>query len=132
VGEPRWRQAHKALVIKALNSWKGSPTDMVLVMSDEKQGAPLPGSGSGKILRAQAAALIWELKHNSKRSAEPLYRGSHEKPRGVQPWTTSRKVAELWAAKNQGQVFTLPPGTEGLRVAAYLGADPEREWIVST
>jgi hypothetical protein len=60
-----------------------------------------------------------------------LYRGSHREPKGWEPWTSSRQVAELWAEKNHGQVFELPSGTKGLRVSDYLGSDPEREWIVS-
>lgn len=130
--EPRWRQAHRNLVTEALREWKGFPSAMRLLMADERQGAPLPGSGSGKQLRAKAAALLWELEHKSKASRYPLYRGSHEKPDGEEPWSTSEKVAKIWAAKNHGQIFTLPAGTKGLRIADYLGSDVEREWIVSS
>jgi len=127
---PRWRQDHRALVIKAMHSWKGSPTDMVIAMEDERDGRPVPASGSGKMMRAQAAALAWEFKHKAKK-APPLFRGSHEQPKGYQPWSSNREVADLWAAKNHGQVFTLEHA-KGLRIADYLGSDPEREWIVLT
>lgn len=96
------------------------------------QGTSQPNSGSGKILRAQAAALLWELQHHSKVSRIPLYRGSHEAPRGFQPWTTSKALAEKWAGRNNGEVYELPGSTKGLRIADYLGSDVEREWIVSS
>jgi len=128
--EPRWVQSHDALVEAALHSWKGGTGEMVIHIGDERTGAPVPPSGSGKKARTQAAALLWEIAHKAKASP-PLYRGSHREPKDWEPWTSSRKVAELWAAKNHGRVFELPSGTKGLRVADYLGSDPEREWIVS-
>ena len=56
--EPRWSQAHDVLVRDALNDWKGDTAMMVLHMQDEEAGAAMPGSGSGKIARARAAALL--------------------------------------------------------------------------
>lgn len=131
--DPKWRQGHHELVVAAVNSWKGDPVEMVLHARDEREGAPQPGSGSGRQKRAQAAALLYEMKHNSKVSRKPLYRGLHIKPQGEQSWSTFRKVAELWAGKNHGQVFELPAGTRGLQVSDYIGSpDPEKEWIVKT
>lgn len=130
--EPRWAQAHAALVKAALQSWKAESATMPVLIRDERHDAPLPDSGSGKKMRAQAAALLWELEHKARRSPQPLYRGSHENPKGLNSWTSFLKTAELWAAKNNGKVFTLPKGTKGLRVSDYLGSDPEREWLVET
>lgn len=131
--EPRWSQDHRELVVAALNSWKGDPIEMTTHIGDERVNAPQPGNGTGKQWRAQAAALLYELKHNSRKSGRPLYRGSHVEPRGEQSWTTWLRTAQLWAGKNHGRVFELPAGTRGLRVKDYLvGDDPEREWIVQT
>lgn len=100
---------------------------------DERRGAPPPGSGSGKIRRAQAGALLWELDHHARPTPRPLYRGSHLEPQGEEAWSERRAVAKTWARKNSGRVFELPTGTLGLRVADYIenGLDAsEREWIV--
>ncbi len=102
---------------------------MSIHMQDERERAQVPPSGSGKIQRAQAGALLWEMDHKSKPSP-PLFRGDHEDPRGAQPWTSVEAIAAKWAAKNGGQVFTRPAGTRGLRIADYLGSDPEKEWII--
>jgi hypothetical protein len=91
---------------------------------EEREGAPLPGSGSGKHMRAQAAALLWELENRPQTSPKRLYRGSHVEPRGFQAWTESRRVARHWAKKNGGQVFVLDRAV-GLRLGG-----PEREWLV--
>jgi hypothetical protein len=45
---------------------------------------------------------------------------------------SASKVAEKWAAKNNGKVFEKPKGTKGLRIADYHGYDPEKEWIVKS
>lgn len=130
---PVWRQAHEELVLAALISWKGDPVEMNIHIADERGNAPLPANGSGKQKRAQAAALIYEMTHNNTVSRKPLFRGSHETPRGEQSWTTSRKIAERWAAKNNGQVFELPAGAEGLRVEDYFyDTMNEKEWLVYT
>ena len=131
--EPVWHQSHDALVLDALHSWKGDPVEMNIHIADERGNAPLPASGSGKQKRAQAAALIYEMTHNNTVSRKPLFRGSHETPRGEQSWTTSRKIAERWAAKNNGQVFDLPAGTRGLRIEDYFyDTMNEKEWIIHT
>lgn len=129
--EPRWRQSQEALVAKALHSWKGDPVEMNLHMEDARTSAPLPGSGGGKQLRAQAEALMWELAHKSKPCPRTLYRGSHQEPHGPQAWTTLASYARTWAAKNGGRVFELPKGTRGLRIEDYISSfAEEREWIV--
>lgn len=130
-GDPRWRQSHRQLVADALRSWKGDPVSVRLHFRDEELGAPLPGSGSGKILRARAGALLWELAHNARPATRVLYRGSHLVPDGPQSWSESRKVAELWARKNGGRVFTRARGEPALRVADYTASafESEREWV---
>jgi len=130
-GEPRWRQSHRELVVGALRTWKGAPAELRLHLLDEQVGAPLPGSGTGKIMRARAGALLWELAHNARPATRVLYRGSHLEPDGPQSWSESRKVAELWASKNGGRVFTLPKGAPALRVMDYTSSafDSEREWV---
>lgn len=106
---------------------------MNIHIADERGNAPPPANGSGKQKRAQAAALIYEMTHNNTVSRKPLFRGSHETPRGEQSWTTSRKIAERWAAKNNGQVFEIPAGAEGLRVEDYFyDTMNEKEWLVYT
>ncbi len=129
---PAWVQHHRALVTAALRSWSGSPAEMKLHLDDAAVGAPMPASGSGKIMRAQAEALAWEIAHAPRRSRGTLYRGSHVEPRGVQSWSSRRKVAERWAVKNGGRVWTLPPGTPGIRRTDYASTvfDEEAEWLV--
>ena len=131
--EPRWRQAHDVLVRDALTAWKGDPITLRLHMGDAESGAPYPPSGSGKIMRTQAVALLWELEHRPRTSSKPLYRGDHEKPSGVQAWSERKSVAERWAAKNHGRVWMTPKGAPGLRVADYIDStmnEAEREWLV--
>ena len=131
---PAWVQHHRALVAAALRSWSGSPAEMKLHIDDVGAGAPVPGNGTGKMMRAQAEALAWELAHGLKRCPRALYRGSHVEPRGVQSWTTRRKVAERWAARNGGRLWTLPAGTLGLRRMDYASTafDEEAEWLVDS
>lgn len=128
----RWVRDHKPLVSSAIRSWKGDPSEIRLHMHDEISGGPVGASGTAKVRRAQAGALLWELRHNAKRCPRPLYRGSHMEPKGVQSWTTLRKVAELWAAKNNGKVWEQPKGTKGLWTLEYTSSafDSEREWLV--
>ena len=132
--ELRWRQDHAELVRGALRSWKGHPVTMLADMKDEADGAPWPGSGTGKVWRAQAAALRWELAHRARPSPRALHRGSHLEPDGPQSWSESLAVAKTWAAKNGGRVFSRPKGTRGLRVADYTTSafDDEREWVVDS
>lgn len=129
----RWRQAHAKLVRAAIGSWVGWPTDMHIHMRDEQAGAPQPSSGTGKEMRAQAAALLWELRHKA-RATPLLYRGARRPPAEIDSWSESRAHAEKWAKKSGGQVFELPAGTaKGLRFKDY-GIDPfgEAHWIVET
>ena len=130
--DPVWRQSHEELVVSALRSWKGDPSSMRIHMDDELLGTEAPGSGSGKMMRAQAAALLWELRHSAIPTPTKLYRGSHQAPRGCQPWSESSRVAAIWSKKNGGQVWTLPKGTPGLPIYRYANVMDmnEREWIV--
>lgn len=130
--EPRWRQEHRALVAHALRSWKGSPAEMKLHLRDVDAGAAIPSSGTGKLMRAMAEALRWELGHNAKATARPLYRGSHERPVGVQSWSSRQSVAQAWAGKNSGRVWIAPRGIRGLRIADYTSSafDSESEWLL--
>lgn len=132
--EPRWRQAHAALVRDAVRSWKGDPVNLRAHMDDEATGAEWPSSGGGKIRRAQARALMWELANRPSPSPRKLYRGSHVYPVGVQSWSESPAVARRWAGRNGGRVFETPKGTRGLRATDYgtSAFDSEREWIVDS
>jgi|GEM_PF-6650540 len=127
-----WRQDHRELVIAALRSWRGAPATVNNEIYSIRQGEPTPDGGHGKQQRAWALALLWETLHNPRRSAYALYRGSHIPPQGLQSWSGRRKVAEMWAKKNNGQVFMLPKGTLGLRASDYIDNDlfGEREWVV--
>jgi hypothetical protein len=140
-GTPQWVQPHDALLLDALHSWVGGPATMMIHMQDEMAGLPVPSSGSGKKMRAQAAVLLQELQQNSRRCPKPLYRGAKVNPVGLgyQSWTTRRKTAEAFARRNDGTVWELPKGTMGLCVADYLAKHfvglnayfaPEAEWIV--
>lgn len=64
----RWSQNHRALVAAALRSWSGHPVEMRLHLDDAAANAPQPGSGGGKIMRAQAEALAREIQHSVTRS----------------------------------------------------------------
>ncbi len=129
--EPRWRQAHPALLRGAIGGWKGCSAQMKIHLQDVRNGGPIPGSGTGKILRAQAEALLWEFRHAARRCPRPLYRGSHRDPGGVEAWSSRRKVAEAWARKGRGKVFRLPRGALGLRTLDYVPSLPEEnEWLV--
>lgn len=128
-----WSQAHEVLLADALYSWKGAPSSMRIHIADEQAGVPVPSSGSGKQMRAQAAALLWEIRHHATAAPRKLHRGSHENPAGLCCWSERAGVARHWASKNDGRVHELPKGTRGLRVADYITSsmdDAEREWIV--
>lgn len=79
--EPRWSQAHDVLVRDALSDWKGDTAMMVLHMQDEEAGVAMPSSGSGKIARARAVALLWEIEHKAK-PAPPCFGVPERRPRG--------------------------------------------------
>ena len=133
----QWRQDHAALVRDALWSWKGWPSSMAIHMRDEREGAPIPGSGSGKQMRAQAAALLWELAHNARVTERPLYRGSHVDPSPglIAAWSENKATARYWAKKGGGAVQELPAGVRGLRVRDYVHSqadEAEREWLIPT
>jgi hypothetical protein len=137
-GDLRWVQPHDELLLDAFRRWKGDPTEMLLFMRDEREGADFPSNGTGKKWRAQAAALLQELQSNARSSRLPLYRGAAIDPFGRGPfgWTTNRKVAERFAEKVGGKVYELPKGTRGLEINFYLGKHhsyaSENEWIVDT
>lgn len=57
----RWVQDPEDLLLDAIQKWKGSPTDIELHLRSLLSGAPGPGSGSGKIMRLQAEALLKAL-----------------------------------------------------------------------
>jgi hypothetical protein len=127
---PRWVQPHDELLADALWSWKGWPSTMRLHMQDI--GGSIPGSGSGKQMRAQAEALAEELRR-AKPSPRALYRGDHRQPEGLTAWSELRSVAQTWAKKGGGKVWVLPRGTRGLRVEDYISSQAnviEREWLV--
>lgn len=129
-----WEQPHEELLSDALHSWKGSPSDMRIHLSDEQAGAPEPGSGSGKQMRAQARALLHELETNSRLNDKTLYRGDHRDPEPHSEWSESRKVAETWARKGGGTVHVRKPGEgQGIRIADHISSqinDAERGWIL--
>ncbi len=130
----RWRQDHSELVAEALRRWKGWPSDAQIHMREEREGQPQPSSGSGKQLRAQGAALLWELTYRSRPSSRALHRGAHKAPGGFAAWSERKAVARHWASLNGGEIMTLEPGqARGLRIADYAvsGLDEsEREWII--
>lgn len=133
---PRWVQPHETLVMDALASWVGSPSDMRIHMHDELQGAAQPGSGSGKIKRAQAAALLKEINENGKPTPK-LYRGAtNHRPLDNIPesWSENRATANRFAKMGKGTVEVLPAGAgRGIRMADYIKAgldEYERQWLV--
>ena len=134
-GNLRWVQPHDELVVEALRRWKGSPDDAHIHIADAINGAPIPANGTGKRFRAEAEALLKELRSRSKASSVPLYRGHPLDPKGRGPlgWTTKRSVAKRFADRYGGKVWELPKGTKGLRIKDYIQTtmnDLESEWIV--
>jgi GNAT superfamily N-acetyltransferase len=129
----KWTQNHESLVRDAVKSWKGSPTDMTLHVMSELNGEEMPNSGSGKIMRAQATALLKEVAENGE-PAPKLYRGAsippEKDPSPLLGWTSKKSVATAFAKKNNGEVYTLE-GASGLdtsKIKAHgMG---EAEWIV--
>ena len=133
--EPYWIQEQSELVADAMHSWKGSPTEMNIHMYDEIHDvAHVPSSGSGKIMRAQAKALLIELRTNG-RPIPKLYRGGDRMPQGVQGWSENLRTANRFAKMANGTVYALDAGsTTGLCIRDYHGLggldQDEREWIV--
>lgn len=129
----KWTQDHKSLVRDAVKSWKGSPTDMTLHVMSELKGESIPGSGSGKIMRAQATALLTEVLDNAE-PAPTLYRGAsippEQDPSPLLGWTSKKSVAQAFAKKNNGEVYTLE-GASGLNTSGIKAHGMgEAEWIV--
>jgi len=130
--EPIWIQNHIELVKEALSVWVGDSIVLYHHLEDIKKKQPLPSSGSGKIARMRAEALLWEIKNESKLNSFVLYRGSHEYPTGLQSFSSNLKVAQKWADKNNGFIYVAPKKTvRGLRLTDYgKNTFGEREWIV--
>lgn len=128
-----WTAPHEELLFEALHSWKGWPTSMQIHMSDETMGAPQPSSGSGKQMRAQAAAILRELRERG-RPIPDLWRGDHYVPRGWKAWSEVKAVAQGWQRRGGGKLWHLPAGTlKGIRIADFITStvdQSEREWIV--
>lgn len=126
---------HEELVAGGLRSWVGSPADMHIHMADEIAGAPQPSSGGGKIMRAEAKALLEELARNGKPTPK-LYRGATNTSLDEIPqsWSENRATARRFAKLSGGTVDTLQPGEAvGIRMADYItsGLDEfEQQWLV--
>lgn len=132
---PRWRQQHAALVQDALWSMKGHHSTMQLHMDAvaRGEGPHTMGSGSGKQMRTQAAALLHEINTSGKVNSRPLYRGDTREPQEhLQAWTSRQAVAKRFAGK-QGQVHVAAPGTvHGVQVKDYIRSgldESEAEWV---
>lgn len=118
----------------ALRRWAGDPSDLDIHIDDEIAGAPVPPSGSGAHMRAEARLLLAELK-NRGRATPKLYRGDHMTPqqtrRVLLPWTDRLEVARGWSMKGAGKVYQLGEGALGICLRDYhLGLLDEGEWIV--
>jgi hypothetical protein len=131
-----WVQEHDSLLRDAIVSWKGSTTSMGLHIRDILEGKPIPDSGSGKIMRAQAEALLDEVM-NRPIPAPTLYRGDNKPPSEnsseLLGWTSDRKVAQKWARKYKGKVYKLE-GAKGIPLEGTPGVGntfDEKEWVVA-
>lgn len=148
-GEAYWPGAdHAKLVEEALYKWKGDPTLMRELFEAERRGDPQPPKAGNQKVRAEAAALLWELEFNWRRNPTPLYRGSKTDPGGFQAWSESRETASRFALGDASQ----PPAADhgeaprvsripaekghGIRVGDYLEGssldEAEQEWIILT
>lgn len=135
-----WKQNRRSILIDAIRSWKGDPTDMSLHMRDEIENKPISNSGSGKIMRIRAKELLSEVILNSE-PAPILYRGDTKSPKSINSpllgWTSDRKYAFHWAKKyeklheTKGKVYILR-NSKGLNLNRLFGAIDysEMEWIV--
>jgi hypothetical protein len=119
----------------AVVRWKGSTSDIGIHVQDEIDGKPVPNSGTGKKLREMAASLLKEVKENGA-PAPTLYRGDDKPPEeNTSPllgWTSNKQVAEKWASRYGGQVYTLEGavGVELKKIAGETLDGGEKEWIV--
>jgi hypothetical protein len=129
-----WEQPHDELLHDALHSWKGATSDMHLHMADEQAGAPEPGSGSGKQMRAQARALLHEIETNGKPNPKPLYRGDQRQPGPYSEWSEKRSIAAGFAKRYGGEVHVKAPGEgHGIRIADHINSQmnqAEAGWIL--
>lgn len=129
--EPVWVQQHKELVRDAIRSWSGDPSAFRIHAQDVIAGAPIPGSGSGKQMRAQAEALLWELEHNTVTVPVDLYRGSGkqgDRPGKPFSWSEDIEIAKQFAKRYGGKVTKLPAGTaKGIKAGNFM---EEKQWIV--
>jgi hypothetical protein len=137
----RWVQSHDRLLLRALRRWLGWPSDARLHVGALLRGEGLsPPSGSGKQMRAEAAALLWELQNRSRPNDKPLYRGDLQAPPRLtlSSWTESEKTAKEFAHRASprfGKVYRAEPGTlRGLCLADYIPGYHrqygEDEWII--
>jgi HK97 family phage portal protein len=120
---------HADLLADALHSWKGSPNTMRIHLHHELEGDPEPSSAGGREMRAQARALLRELRENAKPIPKRgLFRGGGV--RGVGPFPFSESKPE--ARKFGGAEPDVLVDAEGLRVGDYQAAQygREKEWIV--
>lgn len=132
-----WVQDKASLLKDAVSSWKGDTTFMGLHVQDELDGKPIGGSGTAKIARAQAKELLRTLLEESV-DAPTLYRGDNKEPKEntspILGWTSSKKVAQKWAKRYGGQVYTLK-GAKGISLNDVPGLKTpfrdEKEWIVA-
>ena len=126
------------LLKSAVTRWKGFTSEIDLHLKDELSGKPSPSSASGLKMREQAKAILNEVVNNGA-PAPTLYRGDNKPPSEndstLLGWTADKKVAEKWAKKYDGEVYTLKDAT-GLDLSRFGrvgdGADDfqESEWIV--
>jgi hypothetical protein len=122
----------------AVARWKGFTSEIDLHLKDELSGRPAPQSASGAKMREQAKAILREVIENGE-PAPTLYRGDDKPPSDndstLLGWTSDKQVAEKWAKKYGGQVYTLKNAT-GLDLSRFGSAGDgtddfqESEWIV--
>jgi len=132
--EVKWVQDEESLLRDGLRQWKKSPTEIELHLRSVIAGDPEPNSGTGKISRARAVALLKHVREKS-RPAPTLYRGAsippEQDPSMLLGWTSDKKVAQAFAKKYKGNVYTLKDA-EGIDTSNIPGvlSMGESEWIV--
>ena len=139
-GEKSYQSYHDTrenLVAGALHSWVGDPSMMRIHMGDEIAGAGPPMGGTGKIARAQAKALLTEVRYHGRTNPRMLYRG--ERSESLDPvipstWSEKPHIGRQFARDYGGQVSKAPKGTvKGVRMADHVrsGLDErEQQWLV--